>query len=345
VLALWMIAVVAILSVSISEYVRQKIALSDRLDRRNWLAGIAETGVTRVLYKLRQKKEAAEGYHGLNDTYTSAAGDVRMGEGALALSYPVRNPWTGQMQMRYGVEDEEGRFNVNVIDGKRIAKFIEVVAEAEEDQAKEIAYAIVDWRDTNDSLSDPKFGAEDDDYEDLDPPYEAKDQPFESLDELLLVRGMTPEIFERIQPFVTIYGPGTVNINTAPMEVLMGLGMSKELAGKVVMYRAGQDGEEGTSDDRVFMQAANVSTELMKKVKLAGAESTMVSQMVSKGQLGVDSTHFRIRSQGKSMRKKQILEIEAVADTDGVILSWSVSSPRRMSAPELSLAATGTQEG
>ena len=42
----------------------------------------------------------------------------------------------------------------------------------------------------------------------------------ESLDELLLVNGMTKDIFERIKDYVTVWGSGMVNINTAGREVL-----------------------------------------------------------------------------------------------------------------------------
>jgi type II secretory pathway component PulK len=58
---------------------------------------------------------------------------------------------------------------------------------------EDIVDAIIDWRDSD---SEPlPLGAESDYYLTLDPPYEAKNMPFHSLDELLLVRGVTPQIF------------------------------------------------------------------------------------------------------------------------------------------------------
>lgn len=58
---------------------------------------------------------------------------------------------------------------------------------------EEIADAIIDWRDSDSELL--PLGAESDYYLTLDPPYEAKNMPFDSLDELMLVRGVTRQIF------------------------------------------------------------------------------------------------------------------------------------------------------
>src|SRR4051794_10034462 len=56
----------------------------------------------------------------------------------------------------------------------------------------EIAASIVDWLDADD---EPRTGgAESDHYSGLNPPYRAKNGPLESLDELLLVKGVTPQL-------------------------------------------------------------------------------------------------------------------------------------------------------
>ena len=53
--------------------------------------------------------------------------------------------------------------------------------------------SILDWRDPN---RDHRLnGAEEDYYRGLDPPYSCKDGPFDVVEELLLVRGVTPRLF------------------------------------------------------------------------------------------------------------------------------------------------------
>ena len=338
VVSLWMISILTILSISIGYHVRQKISLADRIDRRNWLYGLAEGGVYKSLYRIREEKEADSGYHTLNDSHTSGEGvflNMPLGGGAYTVSYENRDLANGTVKVLYGVEDEEGKININVVDAKIISQLFKVAAGTDEDLAGEIAYSIVDWRDSDNSLSHPDYGAEDDYYEDLDTPYGCKDHLFESLDELLLVRGVTPELFEKIKPYVTIYGGGTVNVNTAPKLVLRGLGMDESLADKIIEYRAGPDGEEGTTDDGVFMQAANIAYNLDRQKGISSSDQSIISQLTSTDRLGILSNNFRIKSRGEVRQKQQTLELDVVVDWDGKILSWFSGMPRRMTPFEL----------
>jgi DNA uptake protein ComE-like DNA-binding protein len=56
----------------------------------------------------------------------------------------------------------------------------------------DIAQAIVDWRTPGDQPS--PNGAKSDYYETLTPPYDSKDAPYDTVDELLLVKGVTPAL-------------------------------------------------------------------------------------------------------------------------------------------------------
>jgi DNA uptake protein ComE-like DNA-binding protein len=95
-------------------------------------------------------------------------------------------------RIRYGLMDESARLNLNVI-GK---------LQLEEDQQREllmglpgmtedIADAILDWIDADDNAR--PYGAEAEYYE-SEAAYSAKNGPLETIDELLLVRGVTPEL-------------------------------------------------------------------------------------------------------------------------------------------------------
>lgn len=105
---------------------------------------------------------------------------------------PLESNETGT-RVRAGLIDESARLNLNAI----------VAFDLDEEPASEmlinvpgmtdeIADAILDWIDED---NDPRsFGAESSDYESLQPPYAARNGPLESLDELLLVRGVTPQL-------------------------------------------------------------------------------------------------------------------------------------------------------
>lgn len=91
-----------------------------------------------------------------------------------------------------------------------------------------IGFAIRDWIDADDERSGTE-GAEDQDYLSQDPPYRAANRPMASPSELLLVRGMTKELYAALAPYVTALPSASatpININTAPEPVLMSLALN-----------------------------------------------------------------------------------------------------------------------
>lgn len=89
--------------------------------------------------------------------------------------------------------------------------------------------AIIDWLDTDDDVH-PEAGAENSYYEALETPYRCKNGPMDSIEELLLIPGITPEVYygedDSGQPALpelfTVHGDveGRVNVNTAQPLVL-----------------------------------------------------------------------------------------------------------------------------
>ncbi|MBI3581434.1 MAG: general secretion pathway protein GspK [Nitrospinae bacterium] len=98
----------------------------------------------------------------------------------------------------------------------------------------DVADYVRDWITTNN-----EGPAKDAYYASLPNPYRCKNARLDSIEELRRVRGVTHEVFNKIRPFVTIRSPGTVNINTAPQEVLMALDgdITSSLADAVIRAR------------------------------------------------------------------------------------------------------------
>lgn len=114
-------------------------------------------------------------------------------------------------------------------------------------RADSLAQAIADWRDADDLHR--ARGAEREAYLESGAPTLPRNGPFRSVAELLDVRGMTPELFAGISPFVTVAGTGLVNLNTAPREVLLALpGMSEEAAAVIERYRSARTRVAGLGD-------------------------------------------------------------------------------------------------
>ena len=100
--------------------------------------------------------------------------------------------------MRCSIRDEGGKLNLNslIVDGSGTDPVVESALRnlfAAFDLEEDPTDAIADWLDEDDDTR-PE-GAETGDYSSLETPYVCKNGPMASIQELLLVRGITPELF------------------------------------------------------------------------------------------------------------------------------------------------------
>ncbi len=154
---------------------------------------------------------------------------------------PSERPYSlkiGDRSCKIFISDEGAKINVNKITNETKSGFIKVLIayKLEEFDAEIITDSILDWLDEDDLHH--VNGAEKQYYDTLPEPYEPKNGPFETIEELALVRGVTPEIFELLREHLTIYGTGKININFAPKEVLLYVPMvTQEVAEAIVEFR------------------------------------------------------------------------------------------------------------
>jgi general secretion pathway protein K len=150
----------------------------------------------------------------------------------------------GNIAMR--ITDESGKLNVNRLvgsDGKTINNqwrdiLIKLLTRLEQDEqtARAMIETLADWIDTDDQ---PRSfnSAETSYYLGLDPPYAAADRPLLSLGELRAIKGWEPKVVAAAAPFLTTYGDGKVNFNTAPREVLVALELDESQADALIAAR------------------------------------------------------------------------------------------------------------
>lgn len=140
------------------------------------------------------------------------------------------------------VEDLQARFNINnlVQNGKvqkiYVDRFKQLLVNLELNE--DLASVIVDWLDPNEQVG--FLGAEDNEYLNLSPAYRASNQSMEDVSELLLVKGMDIESYEKLRPFVCVLKSETnINVNTATAEVLSSIvkNMSVEDANELIKER------------------------------------------------------------------------------------------------------------
>jgi type II secretory pathway component PulK len=103
-------------------------------------------------------------------------------------------------------------------------------------KADQLAQVIADWRDADDLAH--LRGAERDAYLRAGLPALPRNAPLVRVDELRDLYGMTPALFDRIAPLLTVVGSGQINLNTAERPVLLTLpGFTDETVAAVLRLR------------------------------------------------------------------------------------------------------------
>lgn len=166
--------------------------------------------------------------------------DAARDRGRFTVVAPIVDD-AGSGGVRYGLEDESAKINLNAI--------LSLVKE--EDAAREVlmslpgmtedvADAILDWIDSDDETR--TFGAEVDYYSTLDPPYAPKNGPLGTIEELLMVRGVTPALLLGVDANRNGYADDTEADPSlvAAGDALLG-SMDRGWAGYLTLHSAGAE--------------------------------------------------------------------------------------------------------
>ena len=306
ILALWALCFLAAFAVVLNYGVRQKATLVKRLDDRGKLRMIADAGLKRAMVDLSIRSEAAS--ENETDSWT------------LAMS-ASRSSDVGDGVVQYALIDETRKININLADRATLERLFHIIAGLGEMEAQGLAASIIDWRDEDSMLSVPFGSAEDREYTGDENPYEAKDSALDVLDELLLVNGMTTVVYDKIKDYVTIYGEGKININTASKEVFLILGVDDYLADLICLHRLGEDGVIGTEDDNVFEDRAAIVPTLSRFYHLGDANIAALTQAASENFV-TNAGYFTVKSEGKLRNTKLSFRAEGVLDGSGTLCHW-----------------------
>lgn len=126
------------------------------------------------------------------------------------------------------VSDESAKIDINTANNE-LLKGLFRFAGASEEEAASLLDAILDWRD-QDSLKRP-YGAEEPEYAQAGLKSRPANRPFQSAEELQLVLGVRPELYQRIAPMITVFSRQSgVNVHLASRSVLLAIpGVTAEL--------------------------------------------------------------------------------------------------------------------
>lgn len=198
------------------------------------------------------------------------------------------------------VVDEGGKINLNalIMRNKRLNRDVYSSLKRLLDILKlneDIADRIVDWIDED---SEPRI---------RDSEEGAKNSYLDSLDELLLIKGIDREAYDKLIPHVTIYGiidRMNINVNTASIPVIMSLGneITEQMAESIVRQRRFKP-FEGTDDPDLTSILGPLKTQLM-------------------GKIDVRSNFFHVTSMAEEEGIKRVIDSVLEIRGDAIVRYW-----------------------
>lgn len=164
-----------------------------------------ENWVRQLLHEDRLKAKSDS----LNDNWAKIDSSIVIDQGSIQIK----------------VEDLQGRFNLNNLLDKEgrpskqdIEYFRRLLAVLALDT--ELVQPVLDWIDADSNISLPT-GAEDQEYLALKQAYRTANAPFVSVSELLLVKGFSRPIYDKLAPYISALPDRVdVNINTVSASLL-----------------------------------------------------------------------------------------------------------------------------
>jgi general secretion pathway protein K len=227
-LVLWLIVVLAAVAAAAVSAVRRQSDVVINLRARAEARAAAESGVVVAVEALRSAFAATRAFEDLPEVFPAVLDRLgRLDEQPL-----------GDARFQVSLVDLNSRIDLNHADAATLATFLGSFVE--EDHARALADALIDWRDP-DGVPTAR-GAEAEAYLAAGASFLPPNRPLRRIEELLRVRGFTDSVADAIAPYVTVWGDGRLNVNTASERVLAafpGIGAS---AASSLMDRRGERG-------------------------------------------------------------------------------------------------------
>jgi general secretion pathway protein K len=232
----------------------------------------------------------------------------------------------GEGKYNVKVIDEESKLPINRLTQDQLRRLMDLLG-IDPSDGDVIVDSILDWKEPGDLHR--LNGAKSDYYESLSPPYRAKGAPLDRVEELLLIRGVTKEIYDGtpatkdepatpgLKDLFTTVSSGQVNVNTASSIVLQTiLGLDDTHVSALLTWRDGPDGIPGTDDDRPLRSVGEFTSQL------PGANPQALGQLQQ--WITVNSTCFTVKSTGEvGGAKRTIIAILRRQGSNVMAVTWN----------------------
>lgn len=257
IVALWVLLILSLLIAGFAFDMYIEAGITSFYRKRLRSQYLAQAGMEYAKLVLAQSFRAKEEMQDENMTEEEYVRALNLARGLAVTGLTGE---LGEGRFTLDIVPEQGRRNVNTISDE---DWQEILDQAGVPQAKwdELIACFRDWIDPDDEHR--LNGAESDDPFYVQRKYKCKNANIDTVDELLLIKGFTPsllyggpsdfvegETLTGIAGWLTVWGDGKVNVNTASREVLLTIpGLEEFDVTDILQGRLGFDGEPGTKDD------------------------------------------------------------------------------------------------
>jgi general secretion pathway protein K len=224
VVVLCMVIMLGILLFGFNHKSRAGLLAVDDLRKSRQALNCARAGMNIAIAAVRNTEDIQANRNLRN--LLSGEDTVSIGEGICSITVTEES---GRLNINL-LKDENDRLNRTLIE--QLLRLIDLL-NRETFGDFNISYglvpSIIDWIDSDDEVTFLPFikqensGAESDYYSSLKPPYRCRNNSFEVTEELLLVKGVTQQLFDCLQDFITVRGDGAININRASKHIIQSL--------------------------------------------------------------------------------------------------------------------------
>ncbi len=280
ILALWVLVMLSILAIGLSQAVRQKIHTAEHFRMRAGLRLAGEAAAKKVIADIQNSPLTQGSIATGKEWYAGILGQT--------LSFSQAGA-----EVNFVIEDENSKININKANIFVLTNLFEDVARLGSEEAARLADEIVDFRDEDDYVTGDaqNGGSERGAYRQAGLKNGPKNRDFEFIEELQQVKGMTKEIYSFVENYITIYGDGPVNVNTCKAETLYALGLLPSLADKIISVRDGKSAGTGG----FFPEVTKIKTIVAGYYTLSKQEEESLDHAIEQNELTVVSDVFRIK--------------------------------------------------
>lgn len=204
IITLWITTILSVVAFSAAYFSRTDLKMAQyqakSLEAYALARGGVELAIAKLLIDCRQSPE----YDAYNEGWIIGDEDLE----ALEID---------PAQLEVNITDEAAKINLNMDNFYNLFSFLQFLPRwSDYEEINVLLDSLKDWRD-KDKLEELN-GAEDPYYLSLSPSYPCKDGKFDIPEEILLVRGMEPDLF--FENYFTVFGDEKLNINTVSKDVL-----------------------------------------------------------------------------------------------------------------------------